>query len=102
MEDLLRFDRALRSDTLLEAATVATLIEGKVETPLDPKVRYAYGFVDDRSGASRIVGHGGGAPGISAKLDMYWDLGATVVALGNYDFVAEFVSMKAKRLLAPR
>jgi hypothetical protein len=32
---------------------------------------------------------------------MYRELGATVVALSNYDFVAELVSMKAKRLLAP-
>ena len=100
-EDLLRFDQALRSDTLLTAETVATLIEGKVETPLGPDVRYGYGFVDYRSGPTRIVGHGGGAPGISAKLDMYWDFGATVVALSNYDGVAELVSMKAKRLLAP-
>jgi CubicO group peptidase (beta-lactamase class C family) len=102
VDDLLRFDRALRADTLLEPATVATLIEGKVETPFGPDVRYAYGFGDDRSGPTRIVGHGGGAPGIIAKLDMYWDLGTTVVALGNYDRVAELVSMKAKRLLAPR
>jgi CubicO group peptidase (beta-lactamase class C family) len=100
--DLLRFDRALRAATLLEAATVATLIEGKVDAPPKPGVRYGYGFEDDRSGPTRIVGHGGGAPGISAKLDMYWDLGATVVALGNYDRVAELVAMKAKRLLAPR
>jgi CubicO group peptidase (beta-lactamase class C family) len=101
VEDLLRFDQALRAATLLEAETVATLIEGKVDT-MRPKVRYGYGFEDNRPGPERIVGHGGGAPGISAKLDMYWDLGATVVALSNYDPAAELVSMKAKRLLAPR
>ncbi|HYH10733.1 MAG TPA: hypothetical protein VD789_00150, partial [Thermomicrobiales bacterium] len=65
-----------------------------------PGVRYAYGFEDDRSGDERIVGHGGGAPGINGKLEMYWDLDATVVTLGNYDRVAEMVSMKARRLLA--
>lgn len=96
--DLLRFDRALREATLASSDTVATLIEGKVDVPR-PGVRYAYGFEDDRSGAERIVGHGGGAPGISGKLDMYWDLDATVVALGNHDFVAEAISMKANRLL---
>jgi CubicO group peptidase (beta-lactamase class C family) len=102
VEDLLRFDRALREATLLEAETVVSMIEGKVDTPFGSAVRYGYGFIDDRSGPARIVGHGGGAPGISAKLDMYWDLGATVVALSNYDGGADLVSMKARRLLAPR
>lgn len=99
--DLLRFDRALRATSLLAPESVAALIEGKVDA-MRPHVRYGYGFVDDRSGAERIVGHGGGAPGISAKLDMYWDLDATVVALGNVDHVAELVSMKARRLLTGR
>ena len=96
--DLLRFDQALREAKLASPDTIATLIEGKVNVPR-PGVKYAYGFEDDRSGTERIVGHGGGAPGISGKLDMYWDLDATVIALGNHDFVAELVSMKAKRLL---
>jgi hypothetical protein len=78
---------------------VATLIDGKVDTPR-PGGRYAYGFVDDRSGSERIVGHSGGAPGINGKLDMYWDLDATVAVLGNFDMVAEMVSTKARRLIA--
>lgn len=97
--DLLSFDRALHQATLLAPEMVATLTEGKVDTP-KPGVRYAYGFEDDRSGNERIVGHGGGAPGINGLLDMYWDLDATVVALGNYDRVTQLVSMKARRLLA--
>jgi hypothetical protein len=55
--------------------------------------------VDDRSGPARNVGHSGGAPGINAALDMFWDLGATVAVLANYDFAAHLVSMKARRLL---
>lgn len=98
--DLLAFDRALRSDILLKPETVATLIEGKVAT-FRPEVRYGYGFVDDRSGSERIVGHTGGAPGINAALDMYWDLDATVIALANQDNAVRHVASKARRLLAP-
>ena len=99
VEDLLRFDRALRSGTLVAPAMVATLTEGKVDTPR-PGVRYAYGFVDDRSGAERIVGHSGGAPGINGNLDMYQDSDVTVAVLANVDSMAHMVSMKARRLLA--
>jgi CubicO group peptidase (beta-lactamase class C family) len=98
VDDLLAFDRALRSGALVEPAMVATLIEGKVDTPR-PGVRYAYGFVDDRSGAERVVGHSGGAPGINANLDMYWDSDATVVVLGNVDGVVHLVSAKARQAL---
>jgi CubicO group peptidase (beta-lactamase class C family) len=100
VEDLLRFETALHGTTLLTADTVATLIEGKVDTPRHG-VKYGYGFEDDRSGPARIVGHTGGAPGINAALDMYWDLGSTVAVLANYDFAAHLVSMKARRLLTP-
>jgi hypothetical protein len=33
----------------------------------------------------RVVGHGGGAPGMIANLDMYWDSGYTVIVLANRD-----------------
>jgi hypothetical protein len=98
--DLLAFERALRSGVLLKPETVGILIEGKVDT-FGPEVRYGYGFVDDRSGSERIVGHTGGAPGINAALDIYWDLGATVIALANIDNATRHVSQKARRLLAP-
>ena len=33
----------------------------------------------------RVIGHGGGAPGMNANLDMYWDSGYTVIVLCNLD-----------------
>ena len=98
VEDLLRFDEGLRSGAFVAPAMVETLIEGKVDTPR-PGTRYAYGFVDDRSGAERVVGHSGGAPGINGNLDMYWDADVSTVVLANLDGVAQLVSMKARRLL---
>jgi CubicO group peptidase (beta-lactamase class C family) len=81
--DLLKFDQALRSHKLLNADLTNTVLTGKVETEGGEK--YAYGFEESHVDGRRIVGHGGGAPGMNANLDMYWDSGYTVVVLCNLD-----------------
>lgn len=101
VEDLLRFDIALRANRLLSPAYTETVLAGKVDTPFRPGERYAYGFIDARVGGTRITGHGGGAPGINANLDMYLDLGYTAAVLSNYDGAAEIVSSKIRTLLTP-
>jgi hypothetical protein len=58
----------------------------QVAAPFPPASKYAYGFEDkDGRGGKRAVGHGGGAPGMNANLDMYWDSGYTVIVLCNLD-----------------
>jgi D-alanyl-D-alanine carboxypeptidase len=32
----------------------------------------------------RVVGHGGGAPGMNCDLRMYWDSGFTVIVMSNF------------------
>lgn len=83
LEDLLRFDRALRMHKLLNKELTETVITGKTQPGKNPDIKYAYGFQDERIGGRRIVGHGGGAPGMNALLDMYLDGGYTVVVLSN-------------------
>lgn len=83
VEDLLRFDTALRRHKLLSAMSTELLLAGKVDTPWGAK--YAYGFEDQSMNGKRIVGHGGGFPGINGQLDIYLDGGATVAVLSNYD-----------------
>jgi CubicO group peptidase (beta-lactamase class C family) len=85
VEDLLRFDVALRQNKLLSAQSVELLLSGKVATPFSPSAKYAYGFFDDVSNGQRIVGHGGGFPGINSQLDMYFSNGYTVAVMANYD-----------------
>ncbi|MDX1740406.1 MAG: serine hydrolase, partial [Rhodothermales bacterium] len=71
-EDLLRFDRALRSNTLLSPAFTRfffTGFDGDPSTgPLDGGVGFA-----------------GGGPGINAVLEMEFDEDITVIVLSNYD-----------------
>lgn len=105
VEDLLRFDRALRAHKLLSPGMTETVLTGKIALPFDPAAKYAYGFQEERVGGQRIVGHGGGFPGISALLDMYWDSGRTgrsgytVAVLSNYDNAAQIVGSKLRDLL---
>ena len=81
--DLLRFDQALRGHKLLNTELTDTITTGKVDTPMGDK--YAYGFSDALVDGKRVVGHNGGAPGMNANLDMYWDSGYTVIVLANLD-----------------
>jgi CubicO group peptidase (beta-lactamase class C family) len=46
---------------------------------------YGYGFMDERVGDHRVVGHGGGFPGISTRFDLHLDRGYSVAVLSNYD-----------------
>jgi CubicO group peptidase (beta-lactamase class C family) len=86
VEDMLRFDIALRTHKLLSPKYTDLVVTGKVE--YRPNARYAYGFADDIVGGERIVFHDGGADGVSAEFDMYPDVGYTVVVLSNYDHPA--------------
>ena len=84
LEDLLRFDRALRTHKLLNRELTETVITGKVQPGQNANSKYAYGFQDESVAGHRVVGHGGGAPGMNALLDMYLDNGYTVVVLSNF------------------
>jgi hypothetical protein len=75
------------------------VLAGKVEVGRGSDSKYAYGFRDDREYGHRIVGHGGGFPGISARLDMDLTGGYTVAVLSNYDGGAEPVADKATDLI---
>ncbi len=97
VEDLLKFDNALRHHKLLNEEYTNIVTTGKVE--MGPDMKYAYLFGDEIADGHRIVGHNGGAPGISAVLDMYWDSGYTVAVLSNYDNAAGMVARKIGQLL---
>jgi CubicO group peptidase (beta-lactamase class C family) len=106
VEDLLAFDRALRGHRLLSPELTDLVLTGKVGTGLGPEaVRYAYGFEEAALDGVRIVGHGGGGPGISANLDLFLDRGVTAVVLTNYDgavptaSAAAPVAQKIRRLV---
>ncbi len=79
VEDLLRFDVALRSNKLVGAEYVKLLLSPKPELK---SLGYGYGFSIDQE--NQIVGHSGGFEGISSNLDMFLNSGYTAVVLSNY------------------
>jgi len=85
--DLLAFTNALLQHELLSAADTNLVIAGKVATgpPFPAGEKYGYGFEDYTYNGTRIVGHGGGAPGAVTRVDMFLDKGYTAVVLGNRD-----------------
>lgn len=79
VDDLLKFDAALRANRLLSPEMTAVVLSAKPESGSDG---YGYGFQVESHG--RVVGHGGGFPGISSRLLMALDEGFTLVVLSNY------------------
>ncbi len=81
--DFARFAAAVREHRLLDPAHTALLLSGKVAVA--PGFQYAYGFQDRVVFGRRIVGHGGGAPGMNGELAFEPDGGYVVVVLSNLD-----------------
>ncbi len=86
-EDLLKFELALRRHKLLNERYTEMLLtgEGELGVPGIVPTNEAYGFHHDTLNAKHIVGHNGGSPGVSSRLDIYLDQEYTVVLLSNYD-----------------
>jgi D-alanyl-D-alanine carboxypeptidase len=82
IEDMLRWEEALRSGKLLRPATIemamapATLAGGR-------KAAYGLGFMTAKYRGARQAGHGGDITGFNSYLARYPDHGLTVVVLSN-------------------
>jgi hypothetical protein len=95
----------LSMDVLFSTADTDLVITGKVDTtpPFPAGDRYAHGFEDFTDNATRIVGHGGSAPGTVARVDIFLDKGYTAVTLGNRDYdLAAGVVQKIRDLLTSK
>lgn len=98
VEDLLKFDVALRSNKLVGAEYVKLLLSAKPELK---SMDYGYGFqVTNRDGVV-MVGHSGGFPGISSNLDMFLGAGWTAVVMSNYGRASQPVTEKLRELVMP-
>jgi CubicO group peptidase (beta-lactamase class C family) len=92
VEDLLKFDQALRAGKLVSAEMLKTLTSPKPELN---SPNYGYGF---QTGGSS-VGHGGGFLGINSNLAMYLGSGWSAIVMSNYSQGAGPVQTKMSRLI---
>ena len=95
VEDLLKFDQALRSGKLIKAETLKILTSPKPELK---SPNYGYGFQVDT--ADNVAGHGGGFTGINSNLDMYLGSGWSAIVMSNYSRGAGPVQAKMKQLIS--
>lgn len=95
--DLAGFARALRQGKLVSRETAERMWSPKPEVSSPD---YGYGFQLGGTPEDRIVGHGGGFPGISSNLDLFLDSGLTAVVLTNVDGGAQPVQQKIRELVA--
>jgi CubicO group peptidase (beta-lactamase class C family) len=84
VEDLIRFDDALRHHRLITAEAAEEVLRGKVELR-GSELQYAYGIYDQRINGQRVANHSGTFPGIGAQFDLYLDSGYTAAILSNVD-----------------
>ncbi len=61
---------------------------------------YGYGFEVYLTPGGRVIGHGGSAPGASARLEMNTQTGYIVVVLSNYGSAAPPIAKRLSDLLA--
>ncbi len=94
VEDLLKFDQALRSGKLVSAATFKLISAPKPELN---SPEYGYGFFYDK--VRNVTGHSGGFPGISSNLDIYLGNGWTAIVMSNYSRGSQPMSQKMQQLI---
>jgi CubicO group peptidase (beta-lactamase class C family) len=81
VEDLLRFDIALRSNKLLSNEYMEILLEGRPELNAS---FHGYGFFHSDGVAGREVSHSGDGQGMNCHFKMFLDSGYTYAVLANY------------------
>lgn len=99
--DLFRFAEALRRGRLVRTATLELMWRAQLVPPdqRDPQERasYGYGFNRMDAGGRRWIGHGGGAPGINAQLEIDPETGEVAIALSNFDPPGATEAVRAAR-----
>lgn len=100
--DLLSFSQALLSHKLLSPTMTDLVISPLInEGSKGNQTKYSgYGFQVFDIGGIKRVGHPGRFAGVNTRIDMYPDLGCSVIVLSNYDPPSAFdIAEKAGELL---
>lgn len=95
VEDLLKFDQALRTGKLISNDTFKLLTSPKPDLN-SPQYGFGFSVQPERN----IAGHGGGFPGISSNLEMHLGSGWTAVVMSNYSRGSGAVRAKMSELIA--
>ena len=81
IDDMLKFDDAIRSNKLLSPESSEVLFTGRPELNAS---FHSYGFFVSEGVAGRVASHQGDGSGVNCQFKMYLDSGYTVIVLSNY------------------
>lgn len=81
IEDLYKYDLAIRSEKLLSPEYTDILLEGRDELKAS---FHSYGFFVSEGVAGRVASQGGDGQGMNCQFKMYLDSGYTIIVLSNY------------------
>lgn len=81
VEDMLKFDIAIRSNKLLSPEYSEILLKGRPELNAS---FHSYGFFNSEGAAGRELRHKGDGQGMNSHFKMYLDSGYTYIILSNY------------------
>ena len=102
LDDLLRFQLALRDNKLISAKSLELLTSTKIlARKYDANQTYwGYGFELELVNGQRVIGHGGGDLGVSSGIRWYPDSGDySFVVLSNYDRGGILVNYKLEEMI---
>ncbi len=88
VKDLHNFSMALMNKKLVSKGSLELLWTDHA------KAGYGYGFTVKSGNIGKVVGHGGGFPGLNSQLDIFLDNGYVVCVMSNYDRGAGPVAKK--------
>lgn len=85
VEDLYRWDRALKTDKLVSEESLNNIFKNHII--MSENAGYGYGFMIADTEDGKVVGHGGNTFGFSSNIDRYVDEDLTIIALSNKGYV---------------
>ncbi|MCB0556459.1 MAG: serine hydrolase, partial [Phaeodactylibacter sp.] len=88
-----RFARALQTGQLLNKSSLEKLWTDYAGA------NYGYGFSVEQGPEGKVVGHGGGFPGLNSNLDIFLDKGFIVAVMSNYDNGASPLAGRIKQMV---
>ncbi len=93
VRDLYKYAKALKAEKLVSQKSLDKMWTNQANA------NYGYGFSVEEHSSGKVVGHGGGFPGLNSNLDIVLDKGYIIAVMSNYDGGASPVAAKMLQLV---